>query len=141
MCRYSASFQLDPDAGKIFMGWIVAANPMGQMIFSPLIGWWSNKSKTFHAPLLFCSAVFTLSNLWFATLELFPDNRKYWMFISRFLVGMSSSNVVICRSYIAAATTLEERTKTMSMMALMQVLGFTVGPGNEADRIYTVLAE
>lgn len=46
------SFQLDPTAGKEFMGFIVAANPLGQMIFSPLFGWWSNKLKSIRVPLL-----------------------------------------------------------------------------------------
>lgn len=46
------SFQLDPTAGKEFMGFIVAANPLGQMIFSPLFGWWSNKIKSIRVPLL-----------------------------------------------------------------------------------------
>lgn len=35
---------------------------------------------------------------------------------------------VICRSYVSSATTLEERTKAISMLTLAQTLGFIVGP-------------
>lgn len=112
------------------MGIIVAGHPLGQMIFSPLIGWWSNKSKTIHIPLLLCIALFTTANIWYSLLELNSGHRKYWMLVTRFLTGISSSNMAIYRSYISAATTLDERTKAVAMVAFFQVLGFIIGPGN-----------
>nr|CAD7417751.1 unnamed protein product [Timema poppensis] len=38
-------------------------------------------------------------------------------------------NIAVCRSYLSAATTLQERTGAVSMVSLAQVLGFVVGPG------------
>lgn len=35
---------------------------------------------------------------------------------------------MICRSYVSAATTLEERTKAVSLLTLAQTLGFIFGP-------------
>lgn len=57
-----------------------------------------------------------------------------------------AANIAVCRSYLSAATTVEERTTAVSMGSLAQVLGFIVGPvlqaivtplGNEG---YNVLA-
>ena len=111
------------------MGIIVAGHPFGQMIFAPLIGWWSNKSKSILVPLQLCILIFTFSSAWYSLLELNTSHRKYWMFLTRFLTGISSSNMAVCRSYISAATTLSERTKSVSMIAFFQVLGFIIGPG------------
>nr|CAD7426077.1 unnamed protein product [Timema monikensis] len=40
-----------------------------------------------------------------------------------------NTNIAVCRSYLSAATTLQERTGAVSMVSLAQVLGFVVGPG------------
>lgn len=114
------------------MGFIVAANPLGQMIFSPLFGWWSNKLKSIRMPLLVSMAVFCLSSALYSSLDLIKDDVKYWMFIARFFVGVSSANIAVCRSYVSAATTLKERTNSVSMMSLAQVLGFVIGPALQA---------
>lgn len=114
------------------MGFIVAANPLGQMIFSPLFGWWSNKIKSIRMPLLVSMAIFCISSALYSSLDLLKDDVKYWMFIARFFVGVSSANIAVCRSYVSAATTLKERTSSVSMMSLAQVLGFVIGPALQA---------
>lgn len=124
--------QLDPTAGKEFMGLIVSANPLGQMLFSPLFGYWGNKSSSIRNPLLISLALFTLGSSIYSCLEFIPNYTKYWMLGSRFLVGISSANVAVCRSYISAATRISERTFAVSMVSLAQVLGFIVGPGVQA---------
>ncbi|XP_054085670.1 major facilitator superfamily domain-containing protein 8 isoform X1 [Zeugodacus cucurbitae] len=121
--------KLDPKAGKEFMGLIVAANPLGQMIFSPLFGWWSNRIGSIRLPLLCSLVLFTFASGLYSSLEMRPDNVRFWMLISRFLIGVSSANIAVCRSYLSAATRLSERTKAVSMVSLAQVLGFIVGPG------------
>ncbi|XP_055528933.1 major facilitator superfamily domain-containing protein 8 isoform X2 [Wyeomyia smithii] len=120
--------KLDPHAGKEFMGWIVGANPVGQMIFSPLIGLWSNKLSSIRLPLLCSLALFSIASGIYSTLELFTSHHKYWMLYSRFLIGVSSSSIAVCRSYLSAATKLKERTAAVSMVSLAQTLGFIVGP-------------
>ncbi|XP_023023501.2 CLN7/MFS domain-containing 8 [Leptinotarsa decemlineata] len=124
--------KLDPTAGKEFMGFVVAANPFGQMLFSPLVGWWSNRLGSIRMPLIFSLAVFTITSAMYSSLELFPSHRKHWMLWSRFLVGVSSANIAACRSYLSAATRYSERTKAVSMISLAQVLGFVIGPAIQA---------
>ncbi|CAH0552806.1 unnamed protein product [Brassicogethes aeneus] len=124
--------KLDPTAGKEFMGYVVAANPFGQMIFSPLVGWWSNRLGSIRIPLILSLTIFAISSATYSSLELFENHRKYIMVFSRFLVGVSSANVAACRSYLSAATTVSERTKAVSMISLAQVLGFVIGPAIQA---------
>jgi MFS transporter, ceroid-lipofuscinosis neuronal protein 7 len=38
------------------------------------------------------------------------------------------ANIALCRSYLSAATKINERTGAVSMVSLAQVLGFVVGP-------------
>lgn len=120
--------KLDPEAGKEFMGWIVSANPVGQMIFSPLVGWWSNRLGSIRLPLLCSLALFSIASGIYSTLELFTSHQKYWMMYSRFLIGVSSSSIAVCRSYLSAATKVGERTAAVSMVSLAQTLGFIFGP-------------
>ncbi|XP_044259326.1 major facilitator superfamily domain-containing protein 8 isoform X2 [Tribolium madens] len=127
-----AIFGQNPTAGKEFMGYIVAANPFGQMLFSPLVGWWSNRLGSIRVPLLCSLALFTTSSAIYSSLELFNDYRKHWMLWTRFLVGVSSANIAACRSYLSAATRVSERTTAVSMISLAQVLGFIVGPAIQA---------
>lgn len=88
--------------------------------------------KSIRLPLLASIAIFCMSSALYSTLDLFKENSlmgvKYWMFLARFFVGVSSANIAVCRSYLSAATTLKERTKSVSMMSLAQVLGFVIGP-------------
>ena len=72
------------------MGLIVAANPFGQMLFSPLFGWWSNKMPSIRIPMLTSVAFYTLASGIYSGLYLIPSNVKYWMLGARFLVGVSS---------------------------------------------------
>ncbi|KAG7199231.1 hypothetical protein KM043_018100 [Ampulex compressa] len=124
--------KLDPMAGKEFMGYVVAANPLGQMLFSPLVGWWGNKRGSVRLPMLVTLALFTLASGLYSILEILPGNQKAYMIAARFFVGVSSANIAVARSYLSAATKLSERTQAVSMVSLAQVLGFVVGPGLQA---------
>lgn len=114
------------------MGLVVAANPLGQMVFSPIFGYWSNKMKSIRFPLMASMAIFCISSAVYSTLDMFDSHVKYWMFLARFFVGVSSANIAVCRSYLSAATTMRERTDAVSMMSLAQVLGFVFGPALQA---------
>lgn len=93
------------------------------MIFSPLFGWWANKVKSIRIPFIVSLGVFCAASALYSSLDLVNGNAKYWMLTARFFVGVSSANVVICRSYLSAATTLSERTKAVSILTLAQTLG------------------
>ncbi|KOX77961.1 Major facilitator superfamily domain-containing protein 8 [Melipona quadrifasciata] len=124
--------KLDKNAGKEFMGYVVAANPLGQMLFSPLVGWWGDRRGSIRLPLLSTLLLFTFASGLYSVLEIVPGDRKMYMIVARFLVGVSSANIAVVRSYLSAATKFIERTHAVSMVSLAQVLGFVVGPGLQA---------
>ncbi|XP_034189832.2 CLN7/MFS domain-containing 8 isoform X1 [Osmia lignaria lignaria] len=124
--------KLDKKASKEFMGYVVAANPLGQMLFSPLVGWWGDKRKSMRLPFLTTIALFVFASGMYSVLEILPGNRKMYMIAARFLVGVSSANIAVARSYLSAATKFVERTRAVSMVSFAQVLGFVVGPGLQA---------
>lgn len=112
------------------MGYVVGANPLAQMLFSPLLGWWANRAGSIRQPLLATLALFTAASAGYSALEVLPvAARKHCLLASRFLVGVSTANIAACRSYVSAATRMDERTGAVSMVSLAQVLGFIVGPG------------
>jgi MFS transporter, ceroid-lipofuscinosis neuronal protein 7 len=93
------------------------------MIFSPLFGWWANKVSSIRIPFIVSLVVFCGASALYSSLDHVQTNAKYWMLIARFFVGVSSANIVICRSYLSAATTLKERTQAVSILTLAQTLG------------------
>ncbi|XP_042859303.1 major facilitator superfamily domain-containing protein 8-like, partial [Penaeus japonicus] len=124
--------ELEPSLEKDSLGWVVAANPFGQMIASPLLGIWGNKAGTIRWACISTVIVFILGNAMYSMLHLFQGigylSSFYAMIASRFIVGISSANVTLCRSYLAGSTTLKERTVGIAIIAAAQALGFVVGP-------------
>lgn len=141
--------QLDPNAGKVFMGYVVAANPLGQMVFEPLFAHWRNKIKSIRLPLIVTIAVFGLFNVLYSCLGVFPSGSvKYVMLITRFLTGVgtgmaklkiplnqilfyfifAAANLSICRAYIAEATRETERTGSISISFMASALSLAMGP-------------
>lgn len=124
--------KLEPGAKKEVLGLAVGANPLGQLLFSPLVGLWANRSGSSRAPLLATLALFVLASVLYSHLHLTRPHAKYWMVFARFLVGVSSANIAVARSYLSAATLVEERTRAVAVVSLAQVLGFVVGPALQA---------
>lgn len=117
----------------------MAANPLGQFILSPLLGFWTNKVTSIRFPIIASLVMFCISSGLYSSLDLFGSGVKYWMLFIRFFMGAASANVAVSRSYIAAATKLDERTFALSMASLAQVGGFIVGPLLQAA--FTLLGE
>lgn len=81
---------MDRDAGKQFVGYIIAANPLAQMIASPIVGWWSNKIKQTRIPLIVTMILFAFASVLYAVISLFSTGHRYWMIVAKLLVGVSS---------------------------------------------------
>lgn len=123
--------RVDASADASFLGWVVAAYSLGQMIASPLFGLWSNYRPR-REPLV-CSIFINLSaNIYYAYVYLPKTENKYHMLISRAFVGFGAGNVAVVRSYVAGATSLKERTGAMANMSACQALGFILGPALQA---------
>uniref|UniRef100_A0A3B3HVL3 Major facilitator superfamily domain containing 8 n=1 Tax=Oryzias latipes TaxID=8090 RepID=A0A3B3HVL3_ORYLA len=124
------SLKVDSGADASFLGWMVAAYSLGQMVASPLFGWWSNHRPR-REPLV-CSIFINLAaNIYYAYAYLPKTNNKYHLLMSRAFVGFGAGNVAVVRSYVAGATSLRERTGAMANMSACQALGFILGPEDE----------
>ncbi|XP_017338676.1 major facilitator superfamily domain-containing protein 8 isoform X1 [Ictalurus punctatus] len=123
--------KIDDSADASFLGWVVAAFSLGQMVASPLFGLWSN-----HRPRkepLVCSIVLNVAaNMYYSYVYLPPSHNKYHMLLARAFVGFGAGNVAVVRSYVAGATSLKERTGAMANMSACQALGFILGPALQA---------
>jgi MFS family permease len=73
------NFQLDESASKSFFSFIVAANPLGQFIVSPLLGYWANKSPSIRSSIIASLIVFIISSAFYASLNLFGSGVEWWM--------------------------------------------------------------
>uniref|UniRef100_A0A3B4ZXH3 Major facilitator superfamily domain containing 8 n=1 Tax=Stegastes partitus TaxID=144197 RepID=A0A3B4ZXH3_9TELE len=119
--------KIDSSADASFLGWVVAAYSLGQMVASPIFGLWSNYRPR-REPLV-CSIFINLSaNIYYAYVYLPTTNNKVHMLLSRAFVGFGAGNVAVVRSYVAGATSLKERTNAMANMSACQALGFILGP-------------
>lgn len=123
--------KIDDSANASFLGWVVAAYSLGQMVASPIFGLWSNHRPR-REPLV-CSIFINLSaNIYYAYAYLPKDYNKYHILLSRAFVGFGAGNVAVVRSYVAGATSLKERTGAMANMSACQALGFILGPALQA---------
>ncbi|XP_060795166.1 major facilitator superfamily domain-containing protein 8-like [Neoarius graeffei] len=123
--------KIDDSADASFLGWVVAAYSLGQMVASPLFGLWSNHRPR-KEPLVCSIAINVAANVYYSYVYLPPSYNKYHMLMARALIGFGAGNVAVVRSYLAGATSLKDRTSAMANMSACQALGFILGPALQA---------
>lgn len=119
--------KVDPTADASFLGWVIAAFSLGQMLMAPLFGWWSNHRPR-REPLLVSLVLAAAAHCLYAYVHAPASHRKYCLLLARALAGVGAGNVAVVRSYIAGATSLQERTGAMANTSACQALGFILGP-------------
>ncbi|BFZ24552.1 hypothetical protein BsWGS_27591 [Bradybaena similaris] len=119
---------LNPAASTSFLGWVVAAYSLGQLVASPCFGGWANLRSSSREPLTVSLMLTILSNVFYMYLESLPFHRDYFMILARGLIGFSAGNVAVVRSYVAGTTTVQERTACMANLSIFQAMGFILGP-------------
>ncbi|CAH2300923.1 major facilitator superfamily domain-containing 8 [Pelobates cultripes] len=130
--------QVDVSADTSFLGWVIASYSLGQMLASPLFGLWSNHRPR-REPLAVSISILVAASVLYAYVHVPASHNKYYMLISRALVGFGSGNVAVVRSYVAGATSLSERTGAMANISAFQALGFILGPAFQA--CFTLIGE
>uniref|UniRef100_A0A3P8UPC9 Major facilitator superfamily domain containing 8 n=1 Tax=Cynoglossus semilaevis TaxID=244447 RepID=A0A3P8UPC9_CYNSE len=123
--------KVDHSATTSYLGWVVAAFSLCQMVASPIFGLWSNYRPR-REPLA-CSIFINLfGNIYYAYAYLPTSNNKLHVLLARAFTGFGAGNVAVLRSYVAGATSLKERTNAMANMSASQALGFILGPALQA---------
>ncbi|KAL3880090.1 hypothetical protein ACJMK2_032359, partial [Sinanodonta woodiana] len=119
---------LDPDADTNLLGWVVAVYSLGQLIASPIFGFWANFRNSSREPLVVSMIINILANILYVYLESIPSNKFAYLILARGFIGFGAGNVAVVRSYVAGATTITERTGSMAIMSAFQATGFIIGP-------------
>ncbi|UJR26170.1 hypothetical protein I4U23_007514 [Adineta vaga] len=122
---------IDTSAEATFLGWLVAAFSIGQLIASPIIGYVANRTDNNKMPLVASTALIVVSNILYAYVQSINNvglSNKWWLMLSRFIMGIGAANSTIMRSYSSSATTLSERTAVMANLSAYQGVGFILGP-------------
>ena len=119
---------LSEDTTDMFYSSTVAAYPFGMFLSSPLLGYWFNRSST-RQPLVLALSIVFLSCASYAYSNRLPGNVAIWVvLVSRFMMGVASGSRSVISAYITVATTVEERSDTMTNLYMTIPLAFTIGP-------------
>uniref|UniRef100_A0A673SUW6 Major facilitator superfamily domain containing 8 n=1 Tax=Suricata suricatta TaxID=37032 RepID=A0A673SUW6_SURSU len=124
--------KIDQTADASFLGWVIASYSLGQMVASPVFGLWSNYRPR-KEPLIVSIFISVAANCLYAYVHVPASHNKYYMLVARGLVGFGAGNVAVVRSYIAGATSLQERISSMANTSACQALGFILGPEHRVD--------
>jgi DHA1 family tetracycline resistance protein-like MFS transporter len=109
------------EAAKIG-GWLTFAYAITQFFFSPLVGNLSDKYG--RRPVLLLSLFgFSLDYLLLAFAPTIT-----WLFIGRFIAGITGASITTASAYIADISNDENRAKNFGMIGAAFGLGFIIGP-------------
>lgn len=93
-----------------------------QLIFSPILGRWSDRFG--RRPILLLSILGTALSFFILGMA----NTLWMLFIGRMLDGISGGNIPTAQAYIADVTPLEKRSGAMGLIGAAFGLGFVFGP-------------
>lgn len=81
---------MDRDAGTHFLGWFIAAQPLAQLFFSPLLGYMGNKLGSIRILSMISTLVLASGFVLYACVSALPKPRRWHLFTARFLVGAAA---------------------------------------------------
>ncbi|XP_062514051.1 major facilitator superfamily domain-containing protein 8-like [Corticium candelabrum] len=121
---------VDKDATPTILGVVVASFSLGQLLGSPVFGYWANRRQSKEPVVVSCILALVGNCMYGYSGSLSEHNifNAITMMSARFIVGFGAGNVAITRSFVSHSTTLEERTAAMANMSIAQALGFIIGP-------------
>ena len=107
----------------IYGMWLTTAFAGMQFLFSPVLGEISDKYG--RRPVLLMALVGLsidyLLHAWAPTIV--------WLFIGRFLAGITGASITVATAYIADISTKENKAKNFGLIGAAFGLGFIIGPG------------
>ena len=109
-------------ASPIALGLLFTSYSVMQLIFSPILGRWSDKHG--RRPVLFLSLLGT--GVGFMILG--AAQTLTMLFVGRIIAGITGGNISTAQAYIADVTTPENRAKGMGLFGAAFGLGFIFGP-------------
>ncbi|CAD5209632.1 unnamed protein product [Bursaphelenchus okinawaensis] len=120
---------VDKNITETFFGAIVSAYSIGQIVASPLFGYWSNKIRRVTPPLYLGLTMMLLGNALYITMPLIGLPNRYLLLFGRLITGIGSGNVALLRTYASTASTIKDRSHAIAFVTCGQALGMVFGPG------------
>ncbi|KDO31836.1 hypothetical protein SPRG_03756 [Saprolegnia parasitica CBS 223.65] len=108
--------------GLYEMGLLTSVYSVGRLISSTVFGYLCDK-HSFRAVYIASAIIGFAGNIVYFV----PSTRA--LIISRFFVGVSSGNLSVCRSNVAAMTTVDVRLKYLTILAISVYFGYALTPG------------
>uniref|UniRef100_A0A0N4ZMV4 MFS domain-containing protein n=1 Tax=Parastrongyloides trichosuri TaxID=131310 RepID=A0A0N4ZMV4_PARTI len=119
----------DPDATEFFYGIIISSYSIGNVVFSPIMGYASNRIKQIKILLYVGLICQFIGNLIYFFVEILPfDNKKIFLIIARLITGIGASNVSLMKAYISGASTQEDRSRCIAYITGAMAVGAFIGP-------------
>jgi DHA1 family tetracycline resistance protein-like MFS transporter len=109
-------------ASPIALGLLFSSYSVMQLIFSPVLGRWSDRHG--RRPVLLLSLIG--SGVGFVILG--AAQTLLMLFVGRIIAGITGGNISTAQAYIADVTTPEDRAKGMGLFGAAFGLGFIFGP-------------
>lgn len=114
----SSKFNASPSV----IGWLMGCYSLAQLIFTPILGRWSDRIG--RRPVLLLSMLGT--SLGFLAMGL--ADSLWLLFVARIFDGITGGNISTAQAYIADVTPPEERARGMGLIGAGFGLGFILGP-------------
>jgi DHA1 family tetracycline resistance protein-like MFS transporter len=110
------------DASPVTLGFLLAAYPAFQFIFSPI---WGRLSDRIGRKPVMLATIFGSAG---ALALLGVSDSLFGLFAGRILGGIFGANISVATAYVADVTREEERTRWMGMVGACFGIGFVLGP-------------
>lgn len=107
------TYQVDySHANPFFLGWVVAAYSLGQLIASPIFGFWADKRPT-REPLLVAMVINVVFSLLYCYCGAIPAGvAGYILIVARAMVGIGAGEQ---KFYLSLKIILEQCIKSLSI--------------------------
>ena len=121
--RLAQAEGVTPEAIVMHVTLLTAVYPMGQLVFAPIWGRWSDRTGR-RRLLLMGMAGYVIAQI------LFGLASSLWLLYAARILGgiLSSATLPVSAAYVADATTEGERGRGMAWLGTATSLGFVVGP-------------
>lgn len=120
--------QLDPNSTESFFGWITAVYSLAQAVMCVVFGYWQNRIHQSRIPILGGLVLMILGNLVYLTCSMTPFSPKWVMFVSRCITGLGAGMITVIRTYAVNASTVNDRSRSISLNSGSFALGIVIGP-------------
>ncbi|GAM26976.1 hypothetical protein SAMD00019534_101510, partial [Acytostelium subglobosum LB1] len=111
-----------------YYGLVTAIYSFGQLVSSPGFGYWGNRRPKIESIIIATIISLIGNGLYGFTYELGGVSFIPVISLSRFIVGVGSGRVAVCRAYASERTEASKKTQTMGRMSGAQGAGFVIGP-------------